>query len=155
MEVTGNIHADPPTLLEPIDFGGQADRTDTGVHDRPYLKLVSFYRILCPTSNLVSSFISYFVFFLFLKYELKDLLHAKGGAKSVDVHAIVKAFTSPRQTKRGDWMVEATLFDETTSDTFTLLVFRKNRYELPKLVSMGDVIRIHRAKLSVRRATAM
>jgi Telomeric single stranded DNA binding POT1/CDC13 len=96
--------------------------------------------------------IPYFSFQNKLREILDDKKKQQNGAReiTVNVHAVVKAFNLPSQTRRGEWRIEATLVDDTCPDPVTLPIFRKNRQDFPKFASMGDVIRIHRAKLEVR-----
>ena len=70
----------------------------------------------------------------------------------VNLFASVVAVTPPRITKRGDWMITATLIDESCLKPMTINIFCTKQDYLPKLVWMGDVIRIHRASLEVLSA---
>lgn len=80
-----------------------------------------------------------------------DMIQNKGSNFKVNVYASVIAVTPPRITKRGDFMVSATLIDESCYETpLTINIFCKTQNLLPELVWMGDVIRIHRAVLQVR-----
>jgi hypothetical protein len=86
--------------------------------------------------------------------DLRKLLHESKGKGvrelKVDVYAAVAGFTSPTQTRRGDWMVNTVLVDESESKSpVTIMIFSKNRNNLPKLARMGDVFRIHEAKVEV------
>jgi hypothetical protein len=71
----------------------------------------------------------------------------------VNLYASVVGVTPPRITKRGDWMIAATLIDESCLTPLTINIFCKKQEQLPKLIWMGDVIRIHRAALEVRNAS--
>ncbi len=73
----------------------------------------------------------------------------KGCNFKVNVYASVVAVTPPRITKRGDWMIAATLLDESCTTPMTLNIFCKKQEHLPNLIWMGDVIRIHRAAIDV------
>jgi hypothetical protein len=68
----------------------------------------------------------------------------------VNLYASIVAVTPPRITKRGDWMIAATLIDESCQTPITINIFCRKQNGLPKLIYMGDVIRIHRAALEVR-----
>jgi hypothetical protein len=73
----------------------------------------------------------------------------------VCIYAVVLGFSSPNQNKRGDWMMTATLVDEGSFATpTTLIMFCKEAKDLPKLTRMGDVLRMHRVSLQVRRMVA-
>lgn len=52
-----------------------------------------------------------------------------------------------------DWMVSATLVDQSCSKPVPLMMFcdGKKPGDLPKLALMGDVLRIHRAELDMVR----
>ena len=69
----------------------------------------------------------------------------KGCNFKVNLYASVVAVTPPRRTKRGDWMIAATLLDESCPMPMTINIFCKKQERLPQLIWMGDVIRIHRA----------
>jgi hypothetical protein len=81
-----------------------------------------------------------------------------GKTGKVNVYGVVVGFQAPRITKRGDWMITASLIDkslpmpgqEATGLPVTLVVFCKERNQLPQLVTMGDVLRMHRVSLQVR-----
>ncbi len=74
----------------------------------------------------------------------------KGCNFKVNVYAAVVGVTPPRITKRGDWMIAATLLDESCPTTpMTINIFAKKQDQLPNLIWMGDVIRIHRAAIDV------
>ena len=82
----------------------------------------------------------------------------------VNVYAVVRNFTIPRRPNGLDWYAKLELIDETTScandkdedeknekvEPITLVAFRRELELLPRIVSVGDVIRIHRARLQVR-----
>ena len=82
----------------------------------------------------------------------------------VNIYAVVRNFTIPRRKAGLDWYAKLELIDETTScandegedetnekvEPITLVAFRRELELLPKVVSVGDVIRIHRARLQVR-----
>ena len=76
----------------------------------------------------------------------------KGCNFKVNLYASVVAVTPPRITKRGDWMIAATLLDESCHTPMTINIFSKKQQQLPQLIWMGDVIRIHRAAVEVRKA---
>jgi Telomeric single stranded DNA binding POT1/CDC13 len=73
----------------------------------------------------------------------------------VGLYGVVLGFGAPRRTKRGDWIVSATLVDEIPPlddgspelVTVTINMFHSDRNRLPDLRYAGDVIRIHRAKV--------
>jgi hypothetical protein len=67
----------------------------------------------------------------------------------INIYAVVLGFTSPSQTRRGDWMASAMLVDESCTTHVTINMFCKGPSFLPKLACMGDVLRIHRAALQV------
>lgn len=82
----------------------------------------------------------------------------------VNVFAAVLGFSSPELTKGYDWKVVVTLVDESTPlptmgegnedetlATTTIVIFCKQREELPELLKAGDVLRMHRVEIQVRR----
>jgi len=74
----------------------------------------------------------------------------KGCNLRVNLYASVVTATPPRMTKRGDWVISATLIDDSYQALpMTINVFCKEKNRLPQLVWMGDVIRIHRAGLEI------
>jgi hypothetical protein len=81
-----------------------------------------------------------------------------GKTGKVNVYGVVVGFQAPRMTKRGDWMITASLIDkslplpgqEASGLPITLVVFCKERKQLPQLVTMGDVLRMHRVSMQVR-----
>ena len=73
----------------------------------------------------------------------------RGWNFKVNLYASIVAVTPPRITKRGDWMVAATLVDKSCLTPMTINIFSKKQEHLPKLIMMGDVLRIHRAALEV------
>jgi hypothetical protein len=87
-------------------------------------------------------------------YERPDM----GKFGKVNVYGVVVGFQAPRITKRGDWMITASLIDkslplpgqEGAGLPVTLVVFCKQQTQLPQLVRMGDVLRMHRVSLQVR-----
>ncbi|KAG7368887.1 telomeric single stranded DNA binding POT1/CDC13-containing protein [Nitzschia inconspicua] len=66
----------------------------------------------------------------------------------VNIYGLVLGFTSPSQTRRGDWMMTAMLIDESYTTPITIVMFCREPALLPKLLLMGDVLRVHRAELS-------
>ena len=68
---------------------------------------------------------------------------------TVNTYGVVMGFTAPNQTKRGDWMVECNLVDETCTVPVTAVIFTKSNLELPKFQRMGDVLRLHRVHLQI------
>ena len=76
----------------------------------------------------------------------------KGCNFKVNLYASVVAVTPPRITKRGDWTIAATLIDESCPTPMTINIFCKKQDQLPQLIWMGDVIRIHRAAVEVRKS---
>lgn len=68
----------------------------------------------------------------------------------VHIYAVVRAFKLPRKARTGEWFAEMSLVDDTSKEPFAFRMFRKCRNDLPKISSMGDVIRLHRAVLQVR-----
>ena len=89
---------------------------------------------------------------------LREAFHGQDdtGSKIVNLYAAVLGFTPPCQTRRGDWMMTATLIDEsfgTAASTkekippVTVVMFCKEIHQLPKLTRMGDVLRMHRMSL--------
>jgi hypothetical protein len=81
-----------------------------------------------------------------------------GKTGKVNVYGVVVGFQAPRITKRGDWMITVSLIDKSlplpgekgAGLPVTLVVFCKERNKLPRLVTMGDVIRMHRVSMQVR-----
>ncbi len=67
--------------------------------------------------------------------------------RKIDTYAVILGFTAPSQTKRGDWMVTASLVDETCTVPVTLVIFTKHYTQLPQFQRTGDVIRMHRVAL--------
>ncbi|CAJ1928291.1 unnamed protein product [Cylindrotheca closterium] len=60
------------------------------------------------------------------------------------VCAAVVGFTCGRRTKRGDWMMSATLVDQTSNEKpTTLIVFAKDREDFPKISRAGDILYMH------------
>ena len=80
----------------------------------------------------------------------KTMDAGKGHNLRINLYASIVGVTPPRITKRGDWMIAATLIDDSCQKPMTINIFCKRQDLLPKLVWMGDVIRIHRAVLEVR-----
>jgi len=62
----------------------------------------------------------------------------------VDLYGLVVGFTPPSQTKRGDWMCQCNLVDESCTLPVTLIIFSRDVEDLPKFQKMGDVLRMHR-----------
>jgi len=89
----------------------------------------------------------------------------------VNVYAVVRNFTIPRRPNGLDWYAKLDLIDETTSSAnddndndddndekvehITLVAFRREQELLPKIFSVGDVIRIHRARLQSFNGTQL
>jgi hypothetical protein len=77
----------------------------------------------------------------------------------INVYGAVLSFSPPTRTKRGDWMMNLVLVDdslplpeseaasESLVRTVTLLIFAKSKDHLPRVRYAGDVIRLHRVKL--------
>ncbi|KAL3926293.1 MAG: hypothetical protein SGBAC_013533, partial [Bacillariaceae sp.] len=60
------------------------------------------------------------------------------------VCAAVVGFTCGRRTKRGDWMMSATLVDQTSNETpTTLVVFVKDKADFPQISKAGDILHLH------------
>mmetsp|Transcript_39941 Transcript_39941/g.96365 ORF Transcript_39941/g.96365 Transcript_39941/m.96365 type:complete len:1004 (-) Transcript_39941:2686-5697(-) len=58
--------------------------------------------------------------------------------------AAVVGFTCGRRTKRGDWMMSATLVDETSNETpTTLIIFAKDKADFPQISKAGDILHMH------------
>jgi len=88
----------------------------------------------------------------------------KGGVKPlVNIWATVLGFSSPTITKGYDWMMNITIVDEsvplpeTGEDAkeeavaaTTMVIFCRQRDELPKIQKAGDVLRLHRVEIQVR-----
>lgn len=74
----------------------------------------------------------------------------ENGKKLINLYAVVVGCTGPRLTKRGDWVMTAVLIDETCTIPRTAVLFNKQEHKLPRLVCMGDILRIHRAGVEVR-----
>jgi hypothetical protein len=68
-------------------------------------------------------------------------------AQNLNIYAVVLGFTSPSQTRRGDWKLSTTLVDPSCTKPITLTMYFRSAEGLPKLACMGDVLRIHRAKI--------
>ena len=86
--------------------------------------------------------------------EAYERLKGKNGV-TVNIYGVVMGFTSPHQTKRGDWMSTVSLVDDTmtggdSSPPVTLVAFCKDIQDLPDIHQMGDVLRMHRVSLEVR-----
>ena len=63
---------------------------------------------------------------------LADVFHTHGANAVVNTYAVVLSFTSPSQTKRGDWMMTLNLVDESCSEkAITAVLFCKERGHLP------------------------
>lgn len=101
-----------------------------------------------------------------IQSEMRGLYEARkgGGQFMVNVFATVLGFSSPSLTKGYDWMMNVTLVDEslplpeTGNDAnddpvaaISCVIFCRDREALPKLRRAGDVLRIHRVALQVRR----
>lgn len=110
-------------------------------------------------------------------FESHRILQSKGGFASEvaaemdaskhqceeNIYALVIAFSAPKVTKKGHWMQQVTLVDESispedhdedvdVSDVWSstqLLIFAKARNSLPRLRSAGDVLRLHRVGVQV------
>ena len=69
---------------------------------------------------------------------------------SINLFAAVVLVTPPRITRRGDWMITAKIVDDSWATTpLVMNIFQKEQRKLPKLVWMGDIICIHRARVEV------
>lgn len=127
------------------------------------------YHTLVSSSDLKTmSLVSKDVFlqgYRFLQSEMRGLYEArKGGiAPMVNLNATVLGFSSPTLTKGYDWMLNVTLVDESTPlpDTSndasdeavaatTIVIFCRQRDDLPKVCKAGDVLRMHRVGIQVR-----
>eukprot|EP00536_Pseudo-nitzschia_multiseries_P009099 jgi/Psemu1/241828/estExt_Genewise1.C_2470030 len=118
-------HGGREKSVEPMVFEGGAQRV-SGVQDKSYLRLADI-------SDMVR----------------KRMDAGKGCNLSVNLYACVQCATPPKMTKRGDWMVSATLIDDSCQTPMTINIFCKERKLLPELVWIGDVIRIHRAVVEI------
>jgi hypothetical protein len=79
--------------------------------------------------------------------DLRDVHHSLPKTATVCVYAAVLGFTSPSQTKQGDWMMTASLVDASCTTPVTLVMFCKSKERLPQVMKMGDVLRMHRVSL--------
>lgn len=71
-------------------------------------------------------------------------LQEENFAIEFNLYATVLVFTCARQTRRGDWMVSATLVDDTVNESpVTAIFFCSEKRYLPALVRAGDVLRMH------------
>ena len=80
----------------------------------------------------------------------------------VNVYGAVLGFTAPALTKAHDWMINITLVDESTplptngeggKDSVaatTLVIFCRERDQLPRLLKAGDILRLHHVAVQVR-----
>lgn len=90
----------------------------------------------------------------------------QGGSVSplvVNLYGAVLGFTAPTLTKAHDWMVNIALVDESTplptngereEDSVaatTVVIFCRERDQLPQLRKAGDVLRLHGVGIQVRR----
>ncbi len=85
--------------------------------------------------------------------------------KEMNIYCIVLSSTVPRFTRKGDWMVQVTITDESISSctgnpdlntgdsiqeeeqfipSVTLTVFNKDKNVLPKALCAGEILRLHR-----------
>ena len=95
---------------------------------------------------------------------MRGLYEARNGgvAPMVNLYATVLGFSSPTLTKGYDWMLNVTLVDESVplpdmsngaSDeavkATTIVIFCRQREDLPKVCKAGDVLRLHRVGIQV------
>lgn len=85
-----------------------------------------------------------------------------GALLSVNLYGAVLGFTAPTLTKAHDWMVNIMLVDESTplptngegeKDSVaatSLVIFCRERDQLPRLLRAGDILRLHRVVVQVR-----
>ena len=73
----------------------------------------------------------------------------QGRNATVNIYAAVQSLSPPKITKRGDWMITVTLIDDSCTTPVVLNIFCKEQSQLPKVVWMGDIIRVHRARVEV------
>ena len=75
-------------------------------------------------------------------------LQEQNSAIEFNLYATVLVFTCARQTRRGHWMVSATLVDDTVNESpVTAIFFCSEKRYLPALVRAGDVLRMHNVHL--------
>jgi len=73
----------------------------------------------------------------------------RGWNATINIYAAVQGLSPPRITKRGDWMITVTLIDDSCTTPVVLNIFCKQQSHLPKVAWMGDIIRVHRARVDV------
>jgi len=73
----------------------------------------------------------------------------RGRNATINIYAAVQGLSPPRITKRGDWMITVTLIDDSCTTPVVLNIFCKQQSHLPKVAWMGDIIRVHRARVEV------
>ncbi len=73
-----------------------------------------------------------------------------------NIYGIVLGFTVPKLTRKGDWMMQVTLTDDSLNEcngesnsqdpisTLSITLFNKNKDSLPRISCAGDIIRCHR-----------
>lgn len=86
-------------------------------------------------------------------YEYLDLLRAKSAAGQYDknFYGIVTEADAPRKT-RNDMMCSLWLTDATlagTGERIELRCFAPDDHQLPRVHKLGDIIRLHRVRVSV------
>jgi hypothetical protein len=83
--------------------------------------------------------------------------------REVNIYAIVLSFSVPKLTRKGHWMMNITVTDESISSgndedhsnnesekgdrivpSMTVTIFRPSRESLPLVLSAGDILRCHR-----------
>lgn len=94
---------------------------------------------------------------------MRDVLKRQKDLRSsefVCLFAVVLGFSARRLTKRGEWMLTASLIDDTVSlrsgsdddhvevESISINIFSRSKERLPDLRYCGDVIRLHRAKVN-------
>ena len=71
-------------------------------------------------------------------------------------YGIVLSFTVPKLTRKGEWMVTISVFDDTITteernmiSSLTMTLFNRNKDSLPKTLCAGGIIRCHRMLTNV------
>lgn len=77
-----------------------------------------------------------------------DRTKKNSGLCEANLFALVTGFSAPSRTKRGDWKLNVTLvdqaFDAESTTALTLVIFCRDRKQLPNFSIAGEVLRIHR-----------
>lgn len=72
--------------------------------------------------------------------------------KKVDIYGVVIGYEKPKPTKRSDMISTMTITDMSYhSPGLRLLVFASDSEKLPRVKTIGDIIRLHRVKIEVHK----